>query len=678
MAKEDDRAKEEFTSEAEELLDTLSRDLVEFESQGKSVRPELVNKIFREVHSLKGLAGMLGFGDISELSHSLEDMLDRLRMGKIEISKELIDLLYDSVDSLNRLVISINDPSLTGLVDITALASRIHQIITNQQVQKQDDPLAELTLDEQTKKSLTEYEEHRLLENVRAGKHILSLEVTFDFSDFDERLRALTAALADTGEVISTLPAIPSGDVNGIAFRLLYGSTLHDEAVQALAPEAKVSSLRRASMPAAAGPADLTVAPEAPVEEEMSLRSLSQTVRVDIGKLDHVMNIVGELIIEKTQLESLARAASTQQARLTSHELGKIARNLDRKLNELQKSVIEIRMVPVGQIYSKLSRTVRKVARELNKEIELILRGEDTELDKMMVEELTDPLMHIIRNALDHGIEPAEERRAAGKSPVGRVTLTAYQQGNSVVLDVKDDGRGIDPEVIRRVAVARGLLGEKEAIDQQRAYELMFTAGFSTASQVSEISGRGVGLDVVKKNIQELKGTIDVITRVGEGSTFRISLPITLAIIQALIVEAGGEKFAIPLTSVEESLRIYSRDINTVERREVFTLRDFTLPLLRLADAFHLGDSHDHGPDTKWFVVVTRAGEKTVGLLVNALVRQQEVVIKSIGERLKTIPGIAGATEIGESEIVLVVDVGTLIDHFGGRARESRAAAVHA
>jgi two-component system chemotaxis sensor kinase CheA len=680
MTKEDDRAREEFTSEAEELLDTLSRDLVDFESQGKNVRPELVNKIFREVHSLKGLAGMLGFTEISELSHSLEDMLDRLRMGKIEISKGLIDLLYDSVDSLNRLVISINDPSVSGLVDMTDLISRIHHVVTNQSAQKHDDPFAELTLDEQTKKSLTEYEEHRLLENVRAGKYILSLEVTFDFSDFDEKLRAITAALADGGEVISTLPAIPSGQITGIAFRLLYGSVLDADAVQLLAPEAKIVSLRK-SEPSAPGvvsgaEAIAPFVPDAP-EEELSLRSLSQTVRVDIAKLDHVMNIVGELIIEKTQLETLTRALATQQARMAAHELGKISRNLDRKLNELQKSVIEIRMVPVGQIYSKLSRTVRKLARELHKEIELILRGEDTELDKMLVEELTDPLMHIIRNALDHGIESAEERRAAGKDPMGHVTLNAYQQGNSVVLDVKDDGRGIDPENIRRVAVNRGLVGEKEVVDQQRAYELMFTAGFSTAATVSEISGRGVGLDVVKKNIQDLKGTIEVISKVGQGTTFRISLPITLAIIQALVVEAGGDKFAIPLTSVEESLRIYSRDIRTVERREVFTLRDFTLPLLRLADAFHLNDDHDHGPDTKWFVVVTRAGEKTVGILVNALVRQQEVVIKSIGERLKTIPGIAGATEIGESEIVLVVDVGSLIDHFGGKAREGRAVLVH-
>jgi two-component system chemotaxis sensor kinase CheA len=675
MTKEDDRARDEFTSEAEELLETLSRDLVEFESQGRDVRPEVINKIFREVHSLKGLAGMLGFGEISELSHSLEDMLDRLRMGKIEITKELIDLLYDAVDSLNRLVIGINDPTIGGLVDITGLTRRIHQLATNQPHRANEDPFADLTLDEQTKKSLTEYEEHRLLENVRARNHILAVEVRFDFADFDERLRALTETLSKAGEVISTLPAIDSSGGTGIAFRLLYGSMLSEEAVALLVPAGQVLSLRKHEVPAAGSASEVTAA-EAP-EEDLSLRSISQTVRVDISKLDHVMNIVGELIIEKTQLDSLSRSLhqgeALQQARVTAHELTKIARNLERKLNELQRSVIETRMVPVGQIYAKLSRTVRKVARELNKEIELVLRGEDTELDKVMVEELTDPLMHIIRNALDHGIEPAQERVSKGKNPIGKVTLNAYQQGNSVVLDVTDDGRGIDPDVVRKAAVRRNLIAQHDPFDQLRAYETLFTPGFSTAAVVSEISGRGVGLDVVKRNLQELKGSIDILSVPGEGTTFRIMLPITLAIIQALIVRAAGEQFAIPLTSVEESLRIYSRDIRTVERREVFTLRDFTLPLLRLSDAFHLDSDRDESPDAKWFVVVTRSGDKVAGILVDALVRQQEVVIKSIGDRLKTIPGIAGATEVGEGEIVLVIDVGTLIEQFGGKAREARA-----
>ncbi|HEX9162118.1 MAG TPA: chemotaxis protein CheA [Thermoanaerobaculia bacterium] len=670
MTRDDDRARQEFTGEAEELLDSLSRDLAELESQGKDVRPELVNKIFRSVHSLKGLAGMLGFSGIAELSHNLEDMLDKLRMGKIAIDRDLVDLLYDSVDSLNRLLLAINDPAVAALVDVTKLTSRIHLMASRQPQQKETDVLAALTLDEHTRRSLTEYEEHRLVENVRTGKHILMLEVTFAFVDFDEQLRAITATLSESGEVISTLPSLDATGGAGISFRLLYGSTLNEQAAAAIAPQAKVSDLRVAP---------LSVAPPPPAtehdEEELSLRSMSPTVRVDIARLDHVMNIVGELIIEKTQLDNVTRSLAPQQSRALLQELTKIARNLDRKLNDLQRSVVEIRMVPIGQIYARLSRTVRKLARELNKEIELVLRGEDTELDKVMIEELTDPLMHIIRNALDHGIEPAEERRKKGKAAVGRVTLNAYQQGSSVVIDVRDDGRGIDPKGIRDAAVKRGLITSDEDVDAQRAYELLFAPGFSTASAVSEISGRGVGLDVVKRNIQQLKGTIDVLSEPGAGTTFRIILPITLAIIQALIVRAGGEKFAIPLASVEESLRIYSRDIRTVERREVFTLRESTLPLLRLADAFGMQDGHDEPPDTKHFIVLTRAGEKSIGLLVDALVRQQEIVIKAIGERLKSVPGIAGATEIGESEIVLVIDVASLIESFGGRARETRAAA---
>ena len=677
MNKDDDRARQEFTGEAEELLDTLSRDLAEFESQGQNVRPELVNKIFRNVHSLKGLAGMLGFAEISELSHNLEDMLDKLRMGKIAISRDVIDLLYDAIDSLNRLVLAIHDPSVAGLVDLTRLTSRIHQAVTAQPVQITGDPLSDLALDEHTRRSLTEYEEHRLIENVKSGRHVVVVEVTFDFADFDEKLRQLSATLSDAGEVISTLPALDSSGGTGISFRLLVGSKLDAAAVGAIAAGAKVTSLRKGAVqaPAPAPAPEARAQPAAPqeAEEDVSLRSLSTTVRVDISRLDHVMNIVGELIIEKTQLENVARSLAAQRG--TSSELSKITRNLDRRLSDLQRSVIEIRMVPVGQIYSKLSRTVRKVARELNKEIELVLRGEDTELDKMMVDELTDPLMHIIRNAIDHGIEPAAEREAAGKPPVGRVTLTAYQQGNSVVIDVHDDGRGIDPARIRDVAARKGLVSAGDDIDAQRAYEFIFAPGFSTAASVSEISGRGVGLDVVKRNIQTLKGSIDVISAAGQGTTFRIMLPITLAIIQALIVRASGEKFAIPLTSVEESLRIHSKDIRTVERREVFTLRETTVPLLRLTDAFNLRGNGAETPETKHFVVVTRSGEKSIGVLVDALVRQQEIVIKSIGERLKSVPGVAGATEIGESEMILVIDVGSLIEKFGGRARQARAAA---
>lgn len=671
MSKDDDRVKEEFTSEAEELLDALSNDLGEFEAQGRNVRPDVINKIFRHVHSLKGLAGMLGFVQISDLAHNLEDMLDKLRMGRVEISRTLIDLLYDAIDGLNRLVIAIHDPQMEALVDVPKLTSRIHSLVSAKAPEESKSPLDELDLNEQTRKSLTEYEEHRLVENIKSGKNIFSIEVTFDFTEFDERLRALTNRLNDEGEVISTLPAIDASGGTGISFRLLFGIEAPEVVVADLAgPDAKVRSLRK-STPETDAFGEEGAPLEIALDEEVSLRSMSRTVRVDIGKLDHVMNIVGELIIEKNHLESVTR--SLQNQRLVSHELVKISRNFDRKLNELQKSVIETRMVPIGQIYSKLSRTVRKVARELDKDIDLTLRGEDTELDKVMVEQLTDPLMHIIRNAIDHGIEPVDVRLAAGKAARARVTLDAYQKGNSVVLDVTDDGQGIDPAKVKQVAISRGLVGAKDHVDMTRACELLFTPGFSTAKEVSEISGRGVGLDVVRRNIQDLKGSIEIISEPGKGSTFRIMLPITLAIIQALIVRAGDENFALPLTSVEESLRIRGREIATVERREVFTLRNFALPLLRLGDAFGVNETRDTAsPDTKWFVVVTRSGERMVGILVDALVRQQEIVIKSIGERLKSIPGIAGATEVGENEIILVVDVGSLVDHYGSSARQMR------
>lgn len=666
MSREDERARREFTSEAEELLEQLSRGLSEFEAQGQNVRPEVINKIFREIHSLKGLAGMLGFVEIADLAHNLEDLLDKLRMGRIEISGELLDLLFDSIDSLNRLVIAIEDPSVEGLVDLSGLLSRIHRKLNAKEESITDDPLEDLDIDDQTRKSLTEYEEHRLVTNVRSGNAIFSVEVSFGFADFDERLRALTEKLNDAGEVISTLPSVDPGGGDGLAFRLLYGTAQTLDEVGVLAgDEAGVRQLGKA----AAGPAVTDRG-----EDDVSLRSVARTVRVDIARLDYVMNIVGELLIERTQLDAVSRSDAAQENRTLSQELVKITRNFDRRLNELQRSVIEMRMVPVGQIYSKLSRAVRKLARELGKEIELTMHGEDTELDKVMVEELTDPLLHIIRNAIDHGIEPREERLEAGKPPAGQIRLNAYQKGNAVVLDVQDDGKGIDPVKVRAAALRKGIINDSDQLSERQMTELIFSPGFSTAATVSEVSGRGVGLDVVKRNLQELKGSIEVISNPGRGSTFRITLPITLAIIQGLIVDSGGERFAIPLTSVDEILRVWGSEIRTVEGREVYKLRDTPLPLLRLADAFGLEQTAPDGADRKWFVVVTRSTDRTAGLLVDAIVRQQEIVIKSVGERIKKIPGIAGATEIGENEAILVVDTGSLIESFGSRARSSRRA----
>ncbi|MBW3566108.1 MAG: chemotaxis protein CheA [Acidobacteria bacterium] len=659
MSREDDRARREFTSEAEELLEALSGGLSELESAGGKVRPEVVNRIFREVHSLKGLAGMLGLTEISELSHNLEEMLDRLRMGKIPITSELLDVLYDSVDGLNRLVMAIQDPDVAELIDVPALISRIHRLTRAETSAVTDDPLLDLDIDEQTRKSLTEYEEHRLATCIREGRAVFSVSVSFAFDSFDTDLRTVNDTLARAGEVISTLPSVDPSAPDRLGFRLLFGTELSLEEVRDLAGDGDVSPLSTGARAPAA------------VDEEISLRSIGQTVRVDIARLDHVMNVVGELLIERAHLENLSRSEQMDRNHAIAQELLKLSRNLDRRLGDLQRSVIEMRMVPVGQIYAKLSRAIRKIARELGKEIELTLKGEDTELDKVMVEELGDPLLHLIRNAIDHGIESAEERKKRGKEETGKVTVAAYQKGNSVVIDVTDDGAGIDSEKVANVAKKRGLITDEKNLSKRQIIDLIFEPGFSTATSVSEISGRGVGLDVVKRNISALKGSIEILSTPGEGTTFRITLPITLAIIQALVVEILENRYAIPLTSVDEIVRIWERDISKIGMREVYYLREVPIPLVRLSDAFGLEDERA-GPDEKWFVVVVRGTEGTTGIMVDRIIRQQEVVIKSIGRRLEGVPGVAGATEIGEDDAVIVVDTSSLIASFGAPAREKR------
>ena len=664
MSREKDRAKEEFTTEAEELLDSLAADLTELEIKGAEVRPDVVNNIFREVHSLKGLAGMLGFVEIAELAHVLEDLLDGLRMGRVAITSELSDTLSDAHETLTRHVASMQDDNATA-PDSAPLLGRLRALLATPGEQSID-PIGEIDIDEQSLRSLTEYEEHRLRENIRRGSGIFSVTVTYDFATFDEKLRALTASLSREGEVISTLPAMDATGGGGISFRLLYGSPIPEASLVALAgADASIRALRKAKAAVPAEPAE--------EEGELSMRSMSSTVRVDISKLDGVMNIVGELIVERTRMEMVARSLQTEESRGVSRELGRISRSFGRKLEELQKSVIETRLVPVSQLYARVTRAARKLARELGKEVELVTRGAETELDKLMVEELADPLMHLLRNALDHGIELPDERAAAGKEPVATLTLHAYQRGSSVVIDIRDDGRGIDPQRVRERAIRRRLIAEDEELTLDGAIELLFQPGFSTAERVSEISGRGVGLDVVRKNIHDLKGTIEVITEPGSGTTFRIMLPITLAILQALVVKSGEEIYAVPLASVDELVRISAQDILTVEGRELVLLREENLPLLRLSDAFSIDETalvSETG--RRWYVIVSRTGDRRSGIMVDEVLRQQEIVIKPVGERLSAVPGLAGATEIGESEVVLVIDTASLIGSFGGRARGRR------
>ncbi len=675
MSHEKDTARREFVSEAEEIIEALSGDVMGFETGFKAdaVKPAVVNKIFREVHSLKGLAGMLGFEKVSTLSHDLEDLLDRLRLGKISPSQRLVDILFESIELLNQLITNISRQEEEGEVDVVPLTSQIHTLAMQKTELAEDVSLDWLDLDEATRKSFTEYEEHRLLENLRQQDTIYVVTVGFVFDVFDSELKKITDALNEEGEVISTLPS--SGEVvpDKIFFRLIFAAKLPQDKVEALAAPFGGSVqplLKRAFRPPPAAPP----APEAEEDlgvESTDLKSISSTVRVDIQKLDAVMNIVGELVLSKTALLRLSRqTASEHGSTPLAFELVKAARTLDRKVGALQASIIDVRMVPIGQIFNKLARAARKISARNRKKIDLRFSGSDTELDKVMIEEITNPFLHLIRNAIDHGVESPEERRAEGKPEEGVVELKAYQKGNSVVVEISDDGGGIRPERIREAAVQQGLVAPDVELTFDECINLIFKPGFSSAQMVSDISGRGVGLDVVKANITRLKGSIHVRSEPGQGTTFELVLPITLAILQVLLVESGGKHFAIPLTSVSESLRVMPEQIKTVEHREVYHLRDQTLPLIRLDRFFNLAapesPSETASPaaarNGRLFVVVVQAAERRAGLVVERLAGEQEVVIKSIGTMLSGLAGLAGVCELGENKLVLVLDIGSLLE----------------
>jgi two-component system chemotaxis sensor kinase CheA len=399
--------------------------------------------------------------------------------------------------------------------------------------------------------------------------------------------------------------------------------------------------------------------------DALSLRSVANTVRVNIQKLDHLMNVVGELAIVRSAVSQITERLRTHpELRYLSTELHRIARGFERNLTELQDGILDVRMVPLGQVFDKLARVVRQAAREARKEIKLEVKGSETEVDKLIVEELSDPLMHLIRNAIDHGIESPEQRAQLGKPEAGALSLTAYQKGNHVVIEVADDGQGMDPARLRKRAVERGIVDDDEAHEMSREdmINLIFLPGFSTTDRITDLSGRGVGMDVVKTNISKLGGVIDILSEVGKGTTIVITLPITLAIISALIIRVGGQTYAIPLANVQEALLLEQRAIRTVEGREVMTLRGGTLPLCRIRELFKLGDNMEVGRASRQFVVVSQLGARRIGLVVDLLLGQQDIVIKALGKSLRNVRGFVGATDLGDQSVTLVLDTPQILE----------------
>jgi len=670
MDKTQAKALKDFVAEAEEILDALSEDLEaaqeQFEAAGK-VRPDRVNKIFREMHSLKGLASMLNLERITTLSHDLESLLDRVRMGKVKFSPALFSLLDDSRKALRGLV---SDAGLGRQgQDIGPLLARV---AGGTEIPSAAAPAAPegagLLLDDATLKSLTEYEEHRLRENMEEGSRLYAIQVGFSFADFDTRLRALTESLSASGEVISTLPVVDPALTDGLHFRLLFGTGLDQARVEAEVAGAggTVTDILpgRSAAPAPSEreapltPSEETRAPSE-AEEADDVRGLSNSVKVAITKLDAVMGVVGELNLVRTSLERATGRLAAEHGGEISAEFARHLRSMNKKLDELQRAIIDIRMVPIGQIFTRLNRTARRLARQAGKEVAIQLYGGETELDKMMIDELVTPLVHLIRNSIDHGLETVEERVRTGKKSEGLLSVSAYQKGNSIVIEVTDDGRGLPLEKIRGAAVRKGLVSPEAVLSPEECMELIFLPGFSSADKVTEVSGRGVGLDAVKSAVEALKGSISLWSEPGKGTTFQITLPITLAIIQSLIVSCCGQSYAIPISSVVETFRLTEEEIDWVDQREVFRLRGTTLPLLRLEKRFALTRGAER--PSRHFVVVARRGERNAGIVVDELLGEQETTIHPIGAHLGRVQGIAGATEVGENQVILVIDTSSLL-----------------
>jgi two-component system chemotaxis sensor kinase CheA len=658
------KAVKDFLAEAEEIIDRLSIDLVGLSdcSDSGECSPDLINSIFRGAHSLKGLAGMFGFSEISELAHNLENLLDSLRLGKVTLSQAIVGVLFDSMELLGTLVREAGEGG-SEEHDISRAVERINACITAAPPAERESPLAKLGLSPQTLNTLTEYEEHRLLENVRKGRNIYSVRASFSLETFDQELAELTELLKGRGEVISTLPSAGSGIALSIDFEILFGSERDIAEITSMVDRENVvitrlggAEEREEHLPSPEG--DLLQEPA--TDSTLSAKSFSRTVRVDIGKLDELMNIVGELVLSHSVIADLAGRMRLEGSPAFAGELAKSAKVLERKLSELQKGVMDIRMIPLGQLFDKMSRIVRKLSREQGKKVELKLSGGDTELDKLIIEDISDPLMHLIRNAIDHGIETPAERARAGKDEKGVIRLSSCQKGNHVVIEVEDDGRGIDLAKVRRKALEKGLIGTPDGLSDRDAMDLIFMPGFSTREEISDISGRGVGMDVVRNNIAAVSGMVDIESRFGFGSRVIITLPITLAIIKALIIVSSGRTYAIPITSVLETMMIGSSDILTVERKEVIQLRETTLPLLRLGDFFALQGGAESREGS--YVVVVGVAEKRLGIVVDDLLCQQDIVIKSMGETFKGCKGISGAADMGDQRTILVLDAGGIIN----------------
>jgi two-component system chemotaxis sensor kinase CheA len=656
---------QDFLIEAFELIEQLDQDLVELETRPDDL--DLLNRIFRVAHTIKGASSFLNFDVLTHLTHHMENLLNMARHGDLVIDANVMDVILESIDLMKALLVRIRDSGSDAGVEVLGCVERLDAVANGESVVAPvvvEKPIVAVVVEEEDYSKMSDVEVEAEIERLLAEKNLqaatkrsnaqATVEEEPDYANMSdaeveaEIERLLLEKQAQDAEKRAKKSSTPPSQPVVSATPPIVVTPAPVRAVEP-PPAPKVATPRRSE-------------PKEDATESKGGATVEQTIRVDVKRLDHLMNLIGELVLGKNRLIKINDDVEERyEGEAFLEELNQVVSIVSLVTTDLQIAVMKTRMLPIGKVFNKFPRMIRDLSRELNKKIELEITGEDTELDKSIVEEIGDPLVHIIRNSCDHGVEVPQIRLDAGKEEVGTIQLKAYHEGNHIVIQIIDDGKGLDPEMLKSKALDKGLVTEKEAdgMSDKEAYSLIFRPGFSTAAQVTSVSGRGVGMDVVKTNIEKLNGMIDIDSEVGKGTSMKLKIPLTLAIIQALLVGVQEEYYAIPLASVLETVRIAKDDIYTVENRSVMRLRDEVLSLVHIGDIFEVERVFDNSEHA--YVVVLGLAESKIGLIVDTLIGQEEIVIKSLGEYLKGIEGIAGATIRGDGGVTLIVDVAALM-----------------
>lgn len=692
-----------FLEEAAEQINILEQDILLLE---QSPSADVLNEIFRAAHTLKGSSRAMGFTAMGELTHAMEDVFDALRKGEISVSTSLVNRLFDALDTLKAMRDQIAEGG-TSSIDCDELVQNLREALTETTSEAEN---ANAPVSEQPPAGLVlqEYQREAALTAVENDLSVYHFTVRLAEDTLMKSVRALMvlqAIDANGGTVIASHPDEDALDNEEFAdsFDLLVATDKPADHLRNVLMgiseirEVEVSPWQEASSasPTQSAP-QATQEPEkpvvSPVAEEMEhstqpvpvsageaektanrTPAVSQTVRVDVARLDTLLNLVGELVIDRTRIAQLGREfeARSQHDDLVDSLL-EAAGHIGRITDELQEHIMKARMLPIEHVFNRFPRMIRDLAQKFGKEVRLVMEGQETELDRSVIEIISDPLIHMLRNSVDHGIEPPEVREAAGKPRQGTIRLSARHEENYILIEIEDDGKGMDPAQLREVAVRKGVLTRDaaERLTDREALSLIFAPGFSTAKEVTEVSGRGVGMDIVRNNIQRVGGIVDVESTPGKGSRFSIRLPLTLAIIRALLVRVAGQVYAIPLSSVLETLKIQPDMVQFIGMRPAIVLRGRTLPLISLKAHFYDDDfsAASYRGEESMFVVVVGLGERQVGLVVNHLIGEQEIVIKSLSRYLGEISGVSGATILGDGRVALILEVADLFHNLSARA----------